>query len=137
MASQADIKKKINDTLGYYKPEVARICLDLLGYLTSQSPSKKLHLTYSLLKSQSSASSDSELLIAIQYLSGESAKVLDMKFEFADESGEYIPVDDSAVAEARSTNVFYHPLTGMPVPDFQSAILVYFTPGSAVLELEA
>lgn len=132
MVSKEDLKQEINDTLGSYKPEVARICLDLVGYLTSQPAAKELHLTYSLLKSQLKPSSDTELLLAIQYLSGDSAKVLDMKFEFADESGEFIPVDDLTVAEARNTNVFYHPLTGEPVPNFQSAILVYFTPGSAL-----
>lgn len=137
MVSQDDLKQKISDTLGNYKPEVTRICLDLIGYLTSQPASKKLHLTYSLLKAQLKPSSDTELLLAIQYLSGDAVGVLEMKFEFADESGEFFPVDDVTVAEARNTNVFYHPLTGEPVPNFQSAILVYFTPGSALRELEA
>ena len=137
MPVMKDIRNKIRETLGEYRPEVARICLELLEYVTSQPLDKNLHLTYSLLKSEGGAKSDSELLLALQYLSGDSARVLDMKFEFLDESGEYISVEDEIVAEARQSDIFYHPFTGQPVPDYQKSLVVYFARGTAVQTVEA
>lgn len=132
MNSMADIMREIGSTFGISQPEVARICSAIVDYLSQQPTNRRLHLTYTLLKREAVPESDSELIAAIQYLTGAKADLLEMKYEFMDEEGDYHPLAKSVVASAQKQNSLQHPVTGEMVQDYQSSLLVYFTPTDRV-----
>lgn len=128
MISAADIMHELTKTLGPSAPEVTRVCSAIVAYLARQPADRHLHLTYSVLKREARANTDSDLIAAIQYLTGAKADLLEMEFEFLDEEGEYYPVVKSALVKAEREKALEHPLTGEMIRDYKSSLLVYYTP---------
>ncbi|WP_029051286.1 hypothetical protein [Ralstonia sp. 25mfcol4.1] len=125
--SSAQIMRDIK-SLGISQPEVARICAAIVIYLEGGEFDRQLHLTYSIFKRLVSPRTDSDLLAAVQYLTGAKANLLEMRYEFLDEDGEYHPISRSVVSTAAKLNALEHPVSGELVQDYQASVLVYFTP---------
>lgn len=134
MNRQAQLTSDIARTFGS-QPEVARICTSIVTFVAENAPKTPLHLTYSLLKKETSPHSDGDLIAAVQYLIGARAAVLKMAYEFLDEHGEFHKIDESTVASAVRGEGFFHPDTGEIVEDYESSLLVYFTPTELAAEL--
>lgn len=128
MTPPTNLMNDIDRIFGQEQPEVARVCMAIVSFLVAQPPSKHLHLTYSSLKTAALPRSDSDLLAAIQFLTGAKAGMLQMKYEFVDEQGEYHPVSRSELAAAERGEGFWHPETGEAVNKYRDQILIYFTP---------
>lgn len=132
----AEIENEIDRIWRDTQPEVARICTHIAQYVVRQRADAHLHLTYSLLKTESSAIQDSDLMTAVQYLTGAGADLLEIQFEFADDNGDFFPLSKSDVAIANREGAFFHPETGDLVEDFASAVLVYFVPTDKARQLQ-
>lgn len=111
--------------------EVREACIAIAEFIASQPSNKTLHLTFSSLQHVSRAKSNRALLGAIQYLTGSRADLLDMKYEFADEDGEFHSVPDDVVAAAMTERKFFHPITGSILDNFEDSLLVYFDASSS------
>ncbi|WP_374483096.1 hypothetical protein [Zoogloea sp.] len=120
--------REIEELFGPAEPEIARVCGSIIRFICSQPRPDRLHLTFSLLKDTTKPNSDRALMLAVQYLCGANAQVLEMNFEFVDEDGEYHPISSSEIAEARKSHVLGHPVTGELLSDFEDRVLVYFKP---------
>lgn len=118
--------REIEELFGQAEPEVARVCGSIVEFICKQPRLDRLHLTFSLLKDTAKPNNDKALMLALQYLCGASAQVLEMNFEFVDEEGDYHPISSSEIAEARESHVLGHPVTGELLSDFEDRVLVYF-----------
>lgn len=129
----ADIMREIDKTFGKSEPEIAHVCTKIVAYLSKQPVNRRLHLTYSILKKEAAPKTDTHLVAAIQYLTGATADLLEMEFEFLDESGEYHPLPKAVVALAEREKALEHPVTGELIQDYKSHVLVYFIPTQRAL----
>lgn len=123
-----DLCSGIQRAFSEREPEVARICLAIVEYLRSQKSLDKLHLTLSLLNRVTSAQSAGSLVAAMQYLTGAQAQLLDVGFEFVDESGDYHFLTIQDIDLARQTKQLVRPDTGELLRDFESRVLIYYKP---------
>jgi hypothetical protein len=82
----------IQRTFSMREPEVARVCIAIADYLRGQKSLDGLHLTLSFFQKLTSVSSPVHLLSALQYLTGAQLPLLNIGFEFIDESGDYHPL---------------------------------------------
>lgn len=119
---------KIKEVFGETEPNVARACDSIIDYVMCHKHPERLHLTFSLLKRETPATSDKDLMLAIQFLSGATARFLEMKFEFMDDDGEYYPLSANDIAQARKHHALGHPITGELMRDYDDRVLVYFEP---------
>lgn len=132
-----DVNAVIQHTFGKREPELARVCSAIADYLRRQKSLESLHLTLSLLQRVTQAQSSVHLLSALQYLTGAQVRLLDIGFEFIDENGDYYPLGLQDVVLARQTNQLVRPDTGDLVSDFESSVLVYYSPSENARELLA
>jgi hypothetical protein len=110
------------------RPEVAIACKSVVDYLTSQPEQNLRHLTFGDIFRIVTQNSGQDLTsIAIAYLSGDRARVLDMRFEFID-GDDISEVSLEELKDAQKTKVFIHPELGTEVEEFEKHIFVYFVP---------
>lgn len=128
MNPSARIKRDVEILFGQSEPEVVRVCLAIIEYIDKQTNPERLHLTYSLLQERTKPVDDESLMLALQYLAGARAKVLEMNFEFVDEDGDYHALTRKDVADAKARRSLPHPVTGQLLSDFEDHVLVYFKP---------
>jgi hypothetical protein len=116
------------------KPQF-KICVSILEYLICLNTSNPLHLTFGGLRNSAGLKfSDSEFLLAIQYLCGDRTHLLDIGFELI-EGGEYIEIPDCELNNARQTGFLVHPETGEVINDFEDKVYMYFQPSSLIRSL--
>lgn len=128
MAYFLDIANDINAAFGISNPEVARICLEITDYILETDPDRRLHLTLSLLQRRTHPRTDTELLVAIQYLTGARANLLEAQFEYVTEDGEYLPLTKSQVARGPQAVAIELGLPSCPAADFEERVLIFFDP---------
>lgn len=108
-------------------PDIAMACNRIVDYIASQPDEKLQHLTYGMLAMIAKSESKEVVSRVVSYLSGDIARVLEMRFEFIDGDDIY-PLDSIYIIEARREGCFIHPDTGFPVDDYESSIYIYFVP---------
>jgi hypothetical protein len=117
------------------KPQ-ADICIDILDYLLRVPTQNLLHISYgSLKKIISQRVEESDLLMAIQYLSGERTPILEVRFEFI-EDDEIYSLPNSEIKLARETGQLVHPETGELIDDFEDKTYMYFEPSQLAKEIK-
>lgn len=116
---------RIDEDLGRI-PEVRRACLAIVEYLSdNQGPLDRV--TFGMLSKIAGTPEVTDVLPAVQYLSGSRLHLFDPRFEFIDVdrgSADEVPLDE--VARARSEQKFYHPRTGEPVENFEEWLMMFF-----------
>lgn len=112
--------------LGGHTP-LAELGESIIRYLYSRPTDHLKHLTHGSLKSSVGAHDDQELLLVVNYLAGERAKVFDTKFEFYDESSDsFYPLSIDEIRQAKKTGALVNPCTGEEVRGFESNVMLYF-----------
>lgn len=114
-------------------PEVARICREISHFLARKRPEQRLHLTLSGLRNQTRPKVDEDLLVAIQYLTGAEADLLEANFEYVEE-GEYFPLSKAQMRGGLETISADLGVTFASAQDFESRVLIYFTPSERARE---
>ncbi len=134
MDTTESIKNQIIEDWGE-KPQ-SHVCLSILNYLL-RVPSKQLsHITYGSIRNVVDRKfQDSDLLIAIQYLSGDRTKLLDVEFELIDENDNVFPLPSSEVKIAQETGELIHPENGEAVNNYEDKVFMYFKPSSLVISI--
>lgn len=133
----SDAYAVIQRTFSAREPEVARVCVAIADYLRGQKSLDGLHLTLSLLQKLTLVTSPVHLVSALQYLTGAQLPLLNIGFEFVDESGEYHPLSLQDIAQARLTKKLLRPDTGDLISDFEANVFVYYAPSENARELLA
>ncbi|KAF5032100.1 hypothetical protein DSECCO2_620840 [anaerobic digester metagenome] len=109
----------------------AKYCQMILDYIVTNSCAVGMEFTYlSFSRILELHVISSELIEAVNFLSGSKWKVLDVHFSFIDEDDKDYEISKGEVREALITGVFIHPLTGSIVKDSLKNIIAYFTPST-------
>lgn len=110
------------------RSDIGEACRSIVAFLSTQPEGNLRHLTFGMLSGATGRSTSSDLVSsAIAYLSGDRAGLLEMKFEFIDQ-GDIFPLPATELAKARREKIFYHPIAGVPVEDFEQHVYIYFVP---------
>jgi hypothetical protein len=117
------------------KPQ-AEICIDILNYLLRVPIQNLIHISYGSLKTvMGQKVEDSDLLMAIQYLTGDRTPMLEVKFEFIEDDEIYC-LQNSEVKLAYETGQLVHPETGELIYDFEDKTCMYFEPSQLAREIK-
>jgi len=116
------------------RPEVARICKEIADYVLDGASTRDLHLTLSLLRRQTHPNSDTDLLIAVQYLTGADAELLEPNYAYVDDSGEQFPIATEEIAKGAEAAAAALGVEFTNEEEFDSRVLVYFSPTAHVVE---
>lgn len=116
------------------RPEVARICMEIADYVLQGARKRDLHLTLSLLRRQTHPHSDTDLLIAVQYLTGADAELLEPNYAYVDNSGEQLPIATEQIAKGAAAAAEALGVEFTNEEEFDSRVLVYFSPTAHVVE---
>lgn len=136
MNNKEIIKNQILEDWGD-KPQ-SQVCFSILDYLLRVPIMKLSHITYgSLRKVVDKKFQDSDVLIAIQYLSGDRTKLLDVEFELIDDNDDSFPLPNSEVKLAEETGKLIHPERGEPVNNYKDKVFMYFKPSSLVISISS
>jgi len=115
-------------------PELLAACLAILDYICAQPEQNLRHITYGALTKATKLEDINYVVQASRYLIGARVPILDLEFEFIDgDLIEQIPQED--VSEAMNKGVFYHPVTGERVENFDHMLYSYFKVSQNGLEL--
>ncbi|MDC0664370.1 hypothetical protein [Marinobacter sp. SS21] len=110
---------------------VGAACLAVAEYVFTTSG--VTHLTFGRLRGLISGNgvelSERDLVSVAGYLCRDDLKILKVGFEFIDENDEIFPLSQTDVNEANRAEIFPHPITGEPVPEFKEQIFMFFEPG--------
>jgi hypothetical protein len=117
------------------RPEVARICEEIATYVFSGAGKRKLNLTLSLLRLRTRPRTDKDLLLAIQYLTGAEAELLEPAFAYLDQSGEQLPIDSRIFSEGPSHAAAYLGVEYASDEEFESRVLLSFVPTAQATEV--
>lgn len=123
-----DIHIAVHKAFGQARPEVARICDEIADYLSAGPAASKFHLTLSLLRRETRPLTDSDLLMAIQYLTGGDNQLLETQFEYAADTGEFFPLTRAQVAQGADAVAAYLGVSFTSAEDFESQVMIYFVP---------
>jgi hypothetical protein len=108
------------------QPEIRSYCLAILDYIDG---STRNYITLSMLKKAIGlAPSDAprEFAAAVQYLLGDSAPALELKFEIVDPSGTPVPITGAEAMTANREKI--NPLTGEIQENVVDLISTYLIP---------
>lgn len=118
------IRADIDDT------SLFNICVKVLVYVVNYPAGKLSYITYgSLRKVIGTDYRDEQLLLSIQYLCGDRASILNMKFELIDGSDTYI-IPNEDVSSARTTGILIHPDKGERIDKYEEKLVIFFEPSS-------
>ena len=123
----SDVNHHAEATFGRSRPEVVRICQEITRYVEGRDPERHLHLTLSHLRNQTKPLADVDLLLAIQYLTGAEAGLLETNFEYLAEGGEYVPLTRTQVSKGPDAVSEYLGVTFSSAQEFESRVLLYFS----------
>lgn len=132
MADFLNITQHIRRTFAESRPEVARVCEEIATYVIAAGGHKKLHLTLSLLRKQTHPESDTDLMIAVQYLAGAEAALLEPNFEYLDESGEVFPLQTAHIAQGPEIAAAALGVTFSRPEEFEARVMMYFSPTARI-----
>ena len=131
MSSKSQLIKQINED--WAEEPQSDICLSILDLLLKLPTDKPSHLTYGRLRNTISQSyADRELLLAVQYLTGDRTQLLELHYELIDEDDIPYPLDDDSVRLAQETGELFHPETGDIVNNYKDKVVLYFMPSNLV-----
>jgi hypothetical protein len=116
------------------RPEVARICEEIANYIVEGAGRRKLHLTLSFLRRQTRPNSDADLLIAVQYLTGAEADLLELSYAYVDDGGEQLPIAKEQIAKGAAAAAADLGVEFVDEHQFDSRVVLYFVPTVHVLE---
>lgn len=112
-------------------PNIRGACSRIVDFIEAHSSDEVTYLSFGHLL-DIAGSKPEEGFAAVQYLSGARSRVLEAKFEFIEDDS-IEELDASDLAEAGETGVFYHPIEGTLVEDYQEKVFLYFVPGPGVV----
>ena len=112
-------------------PNLRIACSRIVSFIETHSSDDVKYLSFAHLL-DIVATNPEECFAAVQYLSGARSQVLEAKFEFI-EDDLIEEIDASDLFEAGESGVFYHPIEGVPVDDYQDKVFFYFVPGPGVV----
>lgn len=131
MFSKSQLINQIHED--WAKEPQSQICLSIFDFLLRLPMDRPLHLTYGRLRSTIGQSyEDREILLAIQYLTGDRTQLLELHYELIDEDDTPYPLDDDLVRLAQETGELFHPETGDIVNNYKDKVFLYFTPSNLV-----
>lgn len=108
-----------------------KVCLNIVKYIQDTKLTQLEHITYNTLFQVSQSRSEKELLLAINYLTGGKAHVLDAAYELF-YGGFPLQIEKSYLKQAMDEGTFAHPDTGEEIENYQSLIQVYFKPSQKI-----
>ncbi|MGD1942150.1 MAG: hypothetical protein ACFB0G_12635 [Leptolyngbyaceae cyanobacterium] len=112
------------------------ICIAVLNYLV-QSTMELSHITYgSIGKIVGQDFSDREVISSIEYLCGDSVRLLEIGFELI-ENDDYIPISKSEMRIARETGKLLHPEQGVLLENYEENVFLYFYPSELIKEIRS
>lgn len=117
------------------RPEVARICEEIAHFVIDGASKRKLHLTLSLLRRHTHPSTDTDLLMAVQYLTGAEADLLEPNYAYLDESGEQLPIANDQIARGAAAAAASLGVSFTSEEEFEAKVLMYFSPTAHVVEV--
>ncbi|EGQ9297304.1 hypothetical protein ACSTLJ_04755 [Vibrio parahaemolyticus] len=126
-----EYRSRINQRL--QDREEHSLCLMLFDFLTSKDSFKLNYVTYGTLMQivQCSKSEFNLLVKATDFLTTRYVPLLDMHFEYYDDTMEDPePVENADVNRALAEGVLYHPVSGETVANFSSYIYPVFRPSA-------
>lgn len=115
-------------------PEVARICEEITTYVVGLAGKRSLSLTLSLLRIQTHPDNDRDLLLAIQYLTGAEADILEPSFAYLDENREQLPLDKRIFSQGAEVAAAHLGVEFTDEEDFESRVLLFFVPTARAVE---
>lgn len=128
MASVEHHIKKIEKDL--HSEHLKSLCIDVVLSVNDQQ--QRLKREYFKFKNIEDSikrnASKEDLLTALTYLSGESNRFLETKFQFIDDYGYSFILPIEEVEEAMKSGLFCHPDTGDVVENFKNKIYVVYKP---------
>lgn len=131
MSSKSQLIKQINED--WAEEPQSKICLSIFDFLLKLPTDRPLHLTYGKLRNTIGQSyADRELLLAVQYLTGDRTQLLELHYELIDEDDTPYPLDDDSVRLAQETGELFHPETGSIINNYKDKVFLYFTPSNLV-----
>jgi len=131
MSSKSQLVEQIHED--WAEEPQSKICLSILDLLLKLPTDKPSHLTYGRLRNTISQSyADRELLLAVQYLTGDRTQLLELHYELIDEDDIPYPLDDDSVRLAQETGELFHPETGDIVNNYKDKVVLYFMPSNLV-----
>lgn len=111
------------------------MCEKIFDYLLSQPVDQLTHLTYgSIQVAIGEYQSDVEIVRVIQYLCGDRTPVLSLHFKLSDNDDDDIcyPLDYDDIRDARIHGTLVHPETSELIENYESKVLMYFTPSPLI-----
>ena len=110
---------------------------EILDYLMSRPIDQMKHLTFGSLKiAVEERFSDIDMLAVIQYLCGDAVPVLSLHFEFIDEDDHSYDLDNHDLSAAKKEGKLVHPGTGEYIENYENKVLMYFTPGDLIKQVQ-
>lgn len=110
-------------------PPLATLCLQIIDFMAAQKRGELQMLTFtSFMNATGKQEIDSQLLKAIAVLVNSSHALLVTHAMLVDEEDQEYEIAPEEWADARETGHLIHPLTGMPVEDFESKVFPFFVP---------
>jgi hypothetical protein len=109
-------------------PDVRNACMKIVEYLIKSDLSKINYLNYGDLLEITQ--DQVNLLPAVQYLTGDRLKLLNIKFELITDDDESIDIAPSTINQAKAVGVLEHPETGEEICNFEEKVFIYFQPSS-------
>ncbi len=125
--------KTIKKDLNKY-PELQDACLAIVEYLCAQPEQNLRHITFGALSRAAKLDHIKDVIPASRYLTGARVPILNLEFEFI-EDDLIEPIPREQVSEARESGVFYHPVSGDQVENFENMLVMYFELSKDGLEL--
>src|SRR5690606_19115420 len=93
-------------------PDVARACVAIIDYFARTPREALQRITFGALSTAAGYRVSSQILPAVQYLTGARVRLLEPAYFFFDCHGDEIPIEPSVVSNAHRDGRFFHPETG-------------------------
>lgn len=128
MASTEQHIKKIEEDI--HSASLRKLCIEVvLSVKKQQKNLKREFFKFKNIEDHIKEKSNKEDLVTVlNYLSGESNRFLETKFQFIDDVGHSFIVPLEEIEDAMESGIFCHPETGREVNDFKSKIYIVYKP---------
>jgi hypothetical protein len=126
MPELPDLKEEIRNK--WASLPAAELCVLIIDYVVALMPNQAEMLTFSTFcHATGKEKPDADLITAVGILANSNIDILDAHAMLIDEDLE-TEINPEDLAEARQTGELIHPLTGLPVENFESHLLPFFVP---------
>ncbi|WP_392563682.1 hypothetical protein RHO13_10345 [Orbus wheelerorum] len=107
--------------------DILSACKEIIDYICSVSNKNALeYIPYYYLCDKASSSPE-VVLKSIYYLTQKEISLFEIKFEFIEGDYEPFQVSNEYIIDARITQEFISPNTGLPVQDYKKKLFTYFS----------